>query len=192
MNPKINGLDVVASWKADNEYDGTVFIARRTFSESSPHCEFVVSRTWDGETWEHGEYFHSADYGSEQKAKLAAMLRFLYRAGFTSYFGRLNDILEPWAKKGMDDLGLSHSPDRAEPRYSLHESIKAALADLRVGEYWTVREIHHKRQQKNDRPFELGGTGATVSALRHIIEQSKGEFEWTTNDKEAKAVIRLR
>lgn len=192
LNPTINQLEVVATWKMDNEHDGTVFIARRTFSESSPHCEFVVSRTFDGETWEHGEYFHSGDYGGEEKAKLAAMLRFLYRAGFTHYFRRLYDILGPWALRGMDHLGIYHKPDRGEPRYSLHQSIEKALAKLPLGQMWTIREVHAERQKANDRPFEVGGTAATITALEYIIAQSKGEFMWTTNDYEAKAVIRLR
>lgn len=194
LNPTINQLEVVATWKSENESDGTVFIARRTFSKDSPHCEFVVSRTYDGETWEHGEYFHSGDYGSEQKAKLAAMLRFLYRAGFTYYFSRLYDILQPWALRGVQDLGLVHTPDNPKSVGGrLYETVRAVLNDMSVGEVLSEEEVHRLRQIAGGAyHIEVSGRAATSNALNHTVKHSKGEWEWTTDNEERKAVIRLR
>lgn len=189
LKQKIQGFEVLASWR-DGENDGTVFIARQKY-DTSPYCKFVVSRTFDGETWEHGDYFHSADYGGERKAFMAAMLRFLYRSGFTSYFNRLYGTLDTWAERGMRDLGLKHAQDNTAQRRQLHDDIRKVLDSMEVGEVRT-RLILWDQYNYTSSGLLMASRTAHDAALHYIVDNSKGAYEWTTDDREVEAVIRLR
>lgn len=75
LHQKINGHAVLASYLTN---DGTVLLIK---ADKGVDTEYIVARCYNGQDWTTGMYFHSADYGTAERAKAAAKGAFLYRSG---------------------------------------------------------------------------------------------------------------
>jgi len=181
MHNSIGGYPVLMMAERDSDL---IVLLRKPYEL---HVEFVVAAS-DGEAFWDSAYFHSADYGGEQSALLAARLRWLYRAGFTADFNRLSKLRmsQHWVNKALENLGISVRGNR------VHEAISQVISDMEVGEVLRVAEVHKLRCVAGNWDSYSHGTAATNAALDGMIRDGQAGIEWTTDENERRAIIKLR
>jgi hypothetical protein len=76
--------------------------------------------------------------------------------------------------------GYSHRPGDI----GLHDAIRTVLAEVEEGHYLRAVEINQRRHTIQGRPYDGGGSGATMAALAHLV--AKGEVEESRNQNGAR------
>jgi len=189
---KINTYPVLMVAQRDSD---KLVLLRKEYT-GSDHVEFIVTATPDGQTYGDSSYFHSADYGGEEAALLAAKLRFLYRAGFTSTFDRISEKTGPWAWKGMDDLHLAHKK-RNDARQPMYAAVRQVVMQMKTGEWMDFSVLNQKRLAiqgiehfATENPVVVGIEGVIYHCKHHLEPEGLIKVD-TDADEDGMGVTRL-